>query len=156
MQRSDSAGFLFRNTSWTMWLRFTPAIACSTRTRVRASLRLDRFSCSGRSPPGRFFFRLTGLAYRRLIPLEPRILVQGGPWRVAQACLVRDPLLVGLTGVGPAQEQHPAVRGADDEHVLVRVRLLLATVVQGLFFGFFRPLSPPLRGVDDDDEPGRS
>ena len=37
-----------------------------------------------------------------------------------------------------------------DDDVLVGVRLLLAAVVQGLFFRVFRPLAPPFGAVDDE------
>src|SRR5436190_171631 len=58
MDSSDNPGFVFRNTSLTIRLRFTPAMACSTRTRIRASLRLARFSAFVSSRPRGFFFRL--------------------------------------------------------------------------------------------------
>src|SRR5439155_10823845 len=113
-------------TSLTMRLRFTPAIVCSTRTRVVASWRLARFSAPVRSRPGGFFFRLAGLADRRLIALKPGVLVQRGTGWIRQPCLVSDPLLMGATGVGAAQEQHALIRGAGHQHALVGVRLLLA------------------------------
>ena len=134
MDASDNPGFLLRKTSLTTRLRFTPAMACSTRTRSRASLRLARFCAALSSRRGGFFFRLPGLAHRRLVALEARVLVQGGARRVLQVRLVGDPLVVGGAGVGAAEEQHPLGGAADHEHVLVRVRLLLAAVVQGLFF----------------------
>src|SRR5262252_10917855 len=140
MDTSDDPGFLFRNTSLTTRLRLTPAMACSTRTRILASSRLARFSAAVSSRPGGLFFRLAGLRDRRLIPLEPRVLVQGGAGRIPQPRLIGDPLLVGLAGVCPAQEQHAPIRRPDHEHVLVGVGLLLAAVVRGLFFGLFRPL----------------
>ena len=154
MDTSDSPGFLFRKRSLTIRLRFTPAMACSTRTRTRASLRFPRFSGSVSSRPRGFFFRLAGLTDRRLIPLEPGILVQDGPGRVAQARLVGDALVVGLAGVRRAEEPDALPGAIDEEHVLVGVGLLLAAVVRRLFFGRFWPLSPPLRAVDDD-QPGR-
>ena len=98
MAASDNPGFLFRMTSLTIRLRFTPAMACSTRTRMADSLRLTRFSRSVSAPPRGFFFRLPRLADRRLVPLEPRVLVQHRP-RPAPAGLTRG----GLVGrVGPA------------------------------------------------------
>ena len=92
MDASDNAGFLLRNTSLTIRLRFTPAMACSTRTRIRASLRLVRFSAFVSSRPRGFFFRLAGLLDRRLVPLKTGILVQDGPRWITQVRLVRDPL----------------------------------------------------------------
>jgi hypothetical protein len=47
----------------TIRLRFTPAIECSTRTRICASLRLVRFSAFVSSRPRTFFFQRP---YRRL------------------------------------------------------------------------------------------
>jgi hypothetical protein len=37
-----------------------------------------------------------------------------------------------------------------DDHVLVAVRLLPTTVMQGLFFRVFRPLATPFRAVDNE------
>src|ERR1700722_11265533 len=105
MDSSDNPGFLFRKTSLMIRLRFTPAMACSTRTRSRANLRLACFSAVVSSPPRGFFFRLAGLLHRRFIPLKPCILIQGGPRRVGQVLLIGDPLVVRLAGIGPAQEQ---------------------------------------------------
>src|SRR5439155_20279736 len=93
--------------------------------------------------------RLAGLLHRWLIPLKPRVLVQGGARRIAQLLLVGDPLVVGGAGISPAEEQDAVVRGAGQHDVLVRMRLLLAAVVPGLFFGIFRPLPAPLGTVDD-------
>src|SRR5947199_3366283 len=151
MDSSDDPGFLLRKTSLTIRLRFTPAMACSTRTRSCASLRLACFSAAVNSAPRGFFFRLAGLLHRRLIPLKSCVLVQGGPRRIGQVFLIGDPLLVRLTGIGAAQEQDLLIGGAGHEHVLVRVRLLLAAVVEGLFFSVFLPLPAPLRAVDYDD-----
>src|SRR5205814_6157903 len=149
MDVSDDSGFLFRNTSLTIRLRFTPAIACSTRTRSFASLRLAAFSAAVRSRPRGFFFRLAGLLHRWLVPLKPRVLVQGRARRVVQLLLVRDPLVVGRAGIRPAEEQDAVIRSASQQDVLVRVRFLLTAVVPGLFFRIFRPLPAPLRAVAD-------
>src|SRR3954469_6715015 len=127
MTESDTPSLVFRNTSFTMRQRFTPARACSTRTRMRANLRFVRFSAAVSSPRGGFFFRLASLLHRWLVPLESGILVQYRPrW-------IGDVFLVGgrLADVGAAQEadRFPPDRG--DDHVLVAVGLLPATVVQG-------------------------
>src|SRR3954470_22511704 len=100
MVKSDIPAFRSRSTSLTARIRFAPAMLCSTRTRTRASLRLTRFSASVNARPRGFFFRLASLRYRRLVALEPRILVQHGPWRVFQASLVGNPLVIDLAGVG--------------------------------------------------------
>src|SRR6266849_3786624 len=150
MDASDNSGFWFRNTSLTIRLRFTPAMACSTRTRSRANLRLAPFSAAVSARPRGFFFRLTGLQHRGLIPLKSGVFIEGGARRITQLLLIGDSLIVGRTGISPAEEHDVLIRSASQQHVLARVRLLLAAVVQGLFFGIFRPLPAPLRAVDDD------
>ena len=151
MDASDNPGFLFRKTSLTIRLRFTPAMACSTRTRSFANLRLTCFSAAVSSRPRGFFFRLASLRHRRLIPLKPCVLIQGGTGWIRQVFLIGDPLVMGLTGIRLAEEQNLLIRGAGHEYVLVRGRFLLAAIVEGLFFGVFWPLPPPFRTVDDDD-----
>src|SRR3954451_9520239 len=98
MDSSDISGFLFRNTSLTTRLRFTPARACSTRIRSRASLRFAPFSSAVSSPPRGFFFRPAGLLHRRLIPLERSVLVKGGARRVSQSLVVGHPFVVRRPG----------------------------------------------------------
>src|SRR6266567_2342611 len=132
--------------------RFTPAIACSTLTRRRASLRFARFSAAVSSPRGGFFFRLAGFLHRWFVPLKARILVQHGPGWVGVAFPAGNRLVGCLAGVGAAQEADAFTLDLGDHHVLVAVRLLPAAVVAGLFFRVFRPLATPLRAVDD--EPG--
>src|SRR5436305_7434400 len=102
MTASDTSSLVLRNTSLTMRQRFTPARSCSTWTRIRASFRLVRFSASVSSPPGGFFFRLAGLLHRRLIALEPGVLVQGGPRRVGDPFLIGYLFFVRLAGARPA------------------------------------------------------
>src|SRR6266446_4078707 len=150
MDTSERSAFLFRKTSLTIRLRFTPAMACSTRTRSCANFWLAAFSAAVSSRPRTFFFRLAGLLHRRLIPLKPQVLIQDGAGWIAQVLLIGNPLVVSLSGVRPAEEEDLLIRGLDHEHILVRVRLLLATVVKSLFFGVFRPLAAPLRAVDDE------
>src|SRR5438045_2002013 len=150
MDTSDNPGVLFRNTSLTIRLRFTPAIACSTRTRICDSLRLTRFFALVKARPGGFFFRLTTLRDRRLILLKARILVQGGSRRVTQVRLVGDALVMDVASVGPTEEQDPFTPTAHHQDIFVRVRLLLAAVVQGLFFGLFVPLPTPLGAIDNE------
>src|SRR6266568_1143433 len=116
MDVSDSPGFLFRKTSLTIRLRFTPAMACSTRTRSFASLRLTRFSAAVSSRPRGFFFRLAGLRHRRLIPLKPCVLIQRGTRWIRQVLLIGDPLVVSLIGIRPAEEQNLLIRGAGHEY----------------------------------------
>src|SRR5258707_11209912 len=110
MDVSDNPGFVFRKTSLTIRLRFTPAMACSTRTRSCASLRLTRFSAAVSAPPRGFFFRLADLLHRRLIPLKACVLVQRGTGWIRQVFLIGDPLIVGLAGAGRAEEHDLLVR----------------------------------------------
>ena len=72
MEASDIPGFLLRKTSLTIRLRFTPAMACSTRTRSRASLWLASFSVAVSSRPRGFFFlrRQTQLDEQLLQPVQ--------------------------------------------------------------------------------------
>src|SRR5205814_4461162 len=107
------------------------------------------------SHPRGFFFRLAGLLDRRLVPLKTGILVLDGPRWITQVRLVRDALVMGLAGVRPAEEQDALTGTAHHEDVLVGVGLLLAAVVERLFFGLFRPL-PTSLGAVDDDQPGPS
>ncbi len=84
MVKSDIPDFRLRSTSLTARMRFAPAMLCSTRTRMRANLRLTRFSASVNARPRGFFFRLPALRHRRFVALEPRVFVQHGPRRVFQ------------------------------------------------------------------------
>jgi hypothetical protein len=150
MTESDTPSLVFRNTSFTMRQRFTPASACSTRTRMRANLRLVRFSAAVSSPRGGFFFRLASFLHHRLVPLESGILVQHRPRWIGDVFLVGDRLVGRLADLGATQELDRSLSDRGDDHVLVAVGLLPATVVQGLFFRAFRPLAPAFRAVDDE------
>src|SRR6266704_7123368 len=149
MTASDTPSLVLRKTSLTMRQRFTPARSCSTWTRICANLRLVRFSASVSSPRGGFFFRLAGFLHRRLIALESSILVQGGLRRIGDPFLIGYLFLMRLAGVRLAQVVNPLPPGVDDDHVLVAMLLLAPTVKRGLFFRVFRPLPPPLGGIDD-------
>src|SRR5438309_7681424 len=150
MTESETPSLVFRNTSFTMRQRFTPARACSTLTRMRANLRFVRFSAAVSSPRGGFFFRLASFLHRWLVPLESCILVQHRPRWIGDAFLVGDRLVGRLADVGATQEADRFPLDSGDDHVLVAVGLLPATVVQGLFFGVFRPLAPTFRAVNDE------
>src|ERR1700737_4671198 len=149
MTLSDTPSLVLRKTSLTMRQRFTPARSCSTWTRICANLRLVCFSASVSSPRGGFFFRLAGFLHRRLIALESSILVQGGPRRVGDPFLIGHLFVVRLARVRSAEVVNPFAPSVDDDHVLVAMLLLAPAVKKGLFFGIFRPLPPPLGGVDD-------
>src|SRR5947209_115278 len=149
MTASEVSSSVLRSTSLTMRQRLTPASACSTRTRMRPSLRFVRFWAAVNSPPRGFFFRLVRFGHRWLVPLESAFLVQGGTWRIGHAfpigdALIRHPALVGL-----AQVVDTLAARVRNDHVLVGVRLLAAAVVRRLFFRVFRPLAPALGAVDD-------
>jgi hypothetical protein len=74
-----------------------------------------------------------------------------GPRRIGQVLLIGDPFVVRLARIGLAQEQDLLIGGVGHLYVLVRVRFLLTTVVEGLFLSVFRPLPASLGAVDDDD-----
>src|SRR5258708_30038315 len=107
MAESETSSAVFRSTSLTMRQRFTPARACSTRTRICPNFRLLRFSAAVSSPPGGFFFRLAGLGPCRLVPLEPAILIQDGPRRLGDPLVVRDGLVRYPADVGAAPQADP-------------------------------------------------
>src|SRR5438876_3756501 len=148
MTASDTPSLVLRNTSLTMRQRFTPARSCSTWTRICANFRLIRFSASVSSPRGGFF-RLASFLDCRLIALESGILVQGGLRRIGDPFLIGYLFLMRLAGVRLAQVVNPFPPGVDDDHVLVAMLLLAPAVKKGLFFRVFRPLPPPLGGIDD-------
>src|ERR1700757_2434884 len=149
MTASDTPSLVLRNTSLTMRQRFTSARSCSTWTRICANFRLVRFSASLSFPRGGFFFRLAGFLHPRLIALEPGIVVQGGPWRVGDPFLIGYLFVVRLAGARSAEVVNPSAPGVDDDHVLVAMLLLAPAVKKGLFFRVFRPLTPPLGGIND-------
>ena len=152
MTESESPSLVFRKTSFTARQRFTPANACSTLTRTPANFRFVRFSAAVSSPPGGFFFRLASFLDLWLVPLKPGVFVQHRLGRVGDVLLIGHLLVVSPAGVGAAQEADALTVGVGDDHVLVGVCLLLAGVVCGLFFRVFRPLTTPIRAVDD--QPG--
>src|SRR5262245_7023705 len=149
MTASDTSSLVLRKTSLTMRERFTPARSCSTLTRICANFRLVRFSASVSSPRGGFFFRLAGLLHRRLIALESAILVQGGHRWIADPFRFGYLFVVRLAGIRSAEVVNPFPPGVDEDHVLVAMLLLAPAVKKGLFFRVFRPLAPPLGGVND-------
>jgi hypothetical protein len=149
MTASDTPDLVLRNTSLTMRERFTPARSCSTLTRICANFRLVRFSASVSSPRGGFFFRLAGFLHCRLIALESGVLEQGGPRWIGDPFLIGYLFVMRLARVRLAQVVNPLPPSVDDDHVLIAMLLLAPTVKKGLFFRVFRPLAPPLGGVDD-------
>src|SRR5438128_2462237 len=99
MTESETPSAVFRKTSFTIRQRLTPAKACSTRTRMRLSFRLVRFSAAVNSPPAGFFFRLAGFRYRWLVSLEPTVLVQDRPRWVGNAFVIGNALVGCLADV---------------------------------------------------------
>src|SRR6202030_3048896 len=146
---SETPSAVFRNVSFTMRQRFTLANACSTRTRMRPTFRLVRFSAAVSAPPAAFFFPLAGLRYRGLVSLETAILVQDRSRRIGDILVLGDALVRGPSDVGVAQEADTLTAGLQHHHVLVAVDLLPAAVVRCLFFRVFRPLATPLGPVND-------
>src|SRR5207244_4009534 len=114
MTASDTPSLVLRNTSLTMRQRFTPARSCSTWTRICANFRLVRFSASVSSPRGGFFFRLAGLLHRRLIALEPAVLVQGGVRGIGDPFLIGYLFVVRLAGARSAEVVNPSAPSVDD------------------------------------------
>src|SRR5947207_10401665 len=153
MTESETPSAVVRKTSFTIRQRFTPDSACSTPTRMRRSFRLARRSAAVSAPPAGFFFRLARLYPRRLVPLEAAVLVQDRARRIGDPFPVGNALVRRAADVGAAQEAHALAAGLDDDHVLVAGHLLPAAVVRRQFFRVFRPLSPPLRAVDDQPGP---
>jgi hypothetical protein len=117
---------------------------------MRANFRFVRFSAALSSPPGGFFFRLASFLDCRVIPLESEILVQDCRGRIGNPFRIGNLLVVGLANVRMAQEVDAFPWQGHDDDVLVGVGLLLAAVVQGLFFRAFRPLTPTFGAVDDE------
>src|SRR5262245_2991600 len=149
MAESETSSAVFRKTSLTMRQRFTPASPCSTRTRMRPSFRLMRFSAAVSSPPGGFFFRLARLGHGGLVPLEAAVLVQHRAGRIGDVLMIGDRLVRHAALVGLAQEVDAPAVGARDDHVLVAVHFLPPAVVRPLFFRVFRALAAALGPVDN-------
>src|SRR5438094_2192469 len=149
MTESETSSAVFRNTSLTIRQRFTPASACSTRTRIRPSFRLARLSAAVSSPPAGFFFRLTSLRPCWLVPLEAAVLVHDRARRIGAPLPVGDALVRHTASVAATEVIDALAARLDNDHILVAVDLLPAVVVRRLFFRVFRPLPPPLRAVDD-------
>jgi hypothetical protein len=82
--------------------------------------------------------------------LEAGILVQDGLRRIGNGFRIGNLLVVRLTHARRAQEVDAFPRQGHEDDVLVGVGLLLAAVVQGLFFRVFRPLTPTFGAVDDE------
>src|ERR1051326_1560626 len=116
MTVSDTPSLVFRKTSLTMRERFTPARACSTFTRICASLRFVRFSAAVRVPRGGFFFRLAGSLDCWFVPLKAGILVQDRPGGIGNFLLVDNLFLVRLAGVGATQVADALRLRLDDDH----------------------------------------
>src|SRR5262249_45244857 len=70
------------------------------------------------------------------------------------ALAIGDLLVMHLADIGPAQEADALASQVDDDDILIGVRFLLATVVEGLFLRAFRPLSTPFGTIDDQPRLG--
>lgn len=73
--------------------------------------------------------------------MKAGIFMQHGPAWISDLFLVGHFLLMGFARLRRTQVTDPARPRVDDHEILVRMRLLLAAVVERLFFGVFRGFS---------------
>src|SRR5262249_6938306 len=85
----------------------------------------------------------------RLVSLKSGVLVELGLRRVGNALTIGDLLVMHLCDLSSAHEADALPSQIHDDDVLIRMRLL-PTVVEGLFFGVFWPLSTPFGTIDDE------
>src|SRR5262249_2300410 len=144
MTKSEKCALVLRSTSFTIRARFTPANACSTLTRMRASARLCRFSLRDNFPL-RGFFSAGGFGLRAVHRPESRYPYTNGMTGITERFEIGNLLVVDLPGVGLTQVAHPLRLGMDYHHILVTVSLVFATVGQGLFCWALRALAAAVR-----------
>src|SRR5262245_45908208 len=73
-------------------------------------------SRSSISAPCTAFFRLAGLAHRRLIPLKARILIEDDVGGITERLGIGNLLVRDLAGVGLTQVAYPRGLGLHDQH----------------------------------------
>src|SRR5262245_55697414 len=129
MTESEVPSAVFRKTSFTIRQRFTPASACSTRTRIRPSFRLARLSAAVSSPPPGCFVAPARPRTCWLVSLEAAVLVQERARWVDDPLPVREALVCRTAGLGATEVVDALAAHLDDDHVLVAVGLLPAAVV---------------------------
>jgi hypothetical protein len=95
------------------------------------------------------FFRLAGLAHGRFIALKARVLIQDGVAGIAERLMIGNLLIMHFPRVGLTQVADPLGLGMDYHHVLIAMGLMLATVVQGLFFWALRALPAAVGPIND-------
>src|SRR6185503_231349 len=93
------------------------------------------------------FFRLVGLLHFGFITLKAGVLIQDRSRRIANRFDIHDLFVMHVPGIGLTQIAHAFGLGIDHHHVLVTMRFLLTTVVQGLFYRVFRALTATLGAV---------
>src|SRR5579864_746642 len=144
-----------RSPLWCSAVRLSRSDSASLRPANAPHEREVGTACdSAPSPPASVslaaaFFGLASPLHARLVALKAAVLVQRGATWVTDVLGLGYLLVVRLSRIGAAQVADPLAVGVDDHHVLVAVGLLLAAIVQGLFFRAFRPLAAALRAVDD-------
>lgn len=85
----------------------------------------------------------------RRITLKACILTQRGLSGIRNLFAVSDLLVMGLARLGRAQVTDALRPRVDNDHILVRMHLFLATVMKRLFFRLFRPLAAALRAINN-------
>ena len=90
-----------------------------------------------------------GLFDLGFIPLKAGVFVQDGLAGIGDLFTLGQLLVMDLAGIGGTQIANPLRLRVDDDHILVTMGFLLATVVQGLFFGPLGPLSAPVGAIND-------
>ena len=101
------------------------------------------------------FFRLLGLPHVGGIPLKAGILIQNRARRIANGFGIHNLFVLHFPRIRLTQIPHALGLGIDHHDILVTMRFLLATVVQGLFCRAFRALPPPIGPVNDQFRPLR-
>jgi len=75
------------------------------------------------------FFGLPGQDARRFVTLKTRVLIERGIDGIGNLCLIGGFFVVGFAGDGRAKIHHFAGRFVDEQHVFVRMGLLLAALM---------------------------
>ena len=90
-----------------------------------------------------------GLLHFGFIPLKAGVLIQDRARRIANRFGIHDLFVVHFPGIRLTQIAHAFGLRIDHHDVLVTMRFLLATVVQGLFYRVFRALAATIGAVDN-------
>src|SRR6266545_2570806 len=146
--RSEKPSLVFLNTSFTLRERLIPEMACSTLTRTLEILRLFSFSFSVRSFLRGFFSADTFFVPSAHI-LESQCPMQGNMLWIRNLFCIGYLFVVCFSWIGLAQVRNSLFLGCGNNDILVTVNLLLAAVVQSLFFRLFWSLTPPFGAVNN-------